>query len=711
MAGASTVADVRRRGRHSAPRDADWSSHHRPDIQGLRAVAVGLVVADHVLGWPGGGFIGVDVFFVISGFLITGLLVRERATTGRISFRTFYARRVRRLLPAALVTLAVTAVVASLVFLGGRVQETLTDVLWAAFFGANIHFAVQGTDYFAQSAAPSMVQHFWSLSVEEQFYLLWPALVVLAFALPLAAARRRGVLVLAVLGTVTVASFAWSLYATATSPATAYFSTFTRAWELGVGALIAVSVTRLQRLPASARAVLAWCGLAGVLASAVLIDEQTPFPGSAAALPVVSAGMLVAWGDTPGGPGARWALGSRPAGFLGAISYSLYLWHWPVLVLAGAALAPGSPVIAVGVIALSLVLASISHYCIEQPVLHTGWLLSRRPVDDARARRVFFQARTVALATVVAGSVATCALVVVAPGGGDEVDATAAAGRTSLAAATDRPDTLTVLQQDIRVAASATVWPADLDPALDELPDYLTDQWAAGCLHVDEDNVDDCRYGDPDAEQSVVVLGDSFAAAWLPALRTALDPAAWSVQSLTLGQCPNINATTTLFGEVFEACVDHREWAIDRILEERPTMVVLTHSWTAPLLDQSADRTQVFREGLTDVVQRIQESGAEVVLVGAPPGSESLQDCPTSLNGPADCVRGPADTYATQRATEDQVAADTGARAIDPEQWFCAEGRCPTYVDRTPVYADGLHVTAEYAERIGPELVAELLRP
>jgi peptidoglycan/LPS O-acetylase OafA/YrhL len=713
MTGATTLADACRPEPPAAHgTEPPAKDHFRPDIQGLRAVAVALVVAAHVTGWPAGGFIGVDVFFVISGFLITGLLVRERSRSGRISFRGFYVRRARRLLPAAFTTLAATTAAAYFVFLSGRFQETVTDVVWAALFGANVHFAIQGTDYFEATAAPSMVQHFWSLAVEEQFYLVWPALILVAFAIPTVGGRRRAASLWLLLGAVTAASFAWSLHATSTSPTTAYFSTFTRAWELGVGALVAVSATQLHRLPAPLRAALAWTGLAVVLASAFVIHDGTPFPGSAAALPVLGSALLLAWGGAPGGPGGRWVLGSAPAGFVGAISYSLYLWHWPVVVVAGVLLTPDAPSTYAVVLAVSLALATVSYHCIEQPVLHSGWLLPDRPARSDRSRTVFRRARRVALGAALVAT-ATVVAVVVVPrddGGDAQVAAARAAAQANAAAEADGQPALTPLQQDIQAATFAPEWPADLDPGLDEMPDYLTKQWAEGCLHITEKNVDECRWGDPDAPLSLAVLGDSFAAAWVPGLRQELVPDGWSVQSLTFGLCPNITTLTLFEGEPFEACVEHREWALEHILENPPTVVVMTHAWRAQL-ERGADRRTLYTDGLTEIVRRVQASGAQVVILGAPPGSESLQTCPTSLNGPQDCLRGPADTFFPQLESEREVAAATGARAIDPEPWFCVDGLCPTFVGNIPVYGDGQHLTAEYARRIAPEVTSAILRP
>ncbi|MGY2130538.1 acyltransferase family protein [Blastococcus sp. SYSU DS0617] len=686
------------------------------DIEGLRAVAVGLVLADHVLGWPGGGFIGVDVFFVISGFLITGLLVRERERTGRISFRAFYVRRARRLLPAAVATLAATTLAAWLLFVGGRFWDTVTDVLWALFFSANIHFAQLGTDYFQQTAAPSPVQHFWSLAVEEQFYLLWPVLILLVFAIP--AGRgvlgrrtvRLGLVVLAV----STASFLWSLHATAESPSTAYFSTFTRAWELGLGALVAVSLARLDRVPPRLRAALGWAGLTGVLGSAFLITSADPFPGSLAALPVLSAVLVVAFGAAPGGPGTRWALGSPPARFLGRISYSLYLWHWPVAVVCWSVLGTEAAVTAPVALALSLALATVSYYAIEQPVLESRWLVGgRRSPLRPGAAETLRRGRTVAAAAAAATVLAAAALTVAFPPG--QLDARTVAAADAVLQAADQPqggvDGADPFAREIATAASLLSWPEQLQPGLDELPAYLEEQWSDGCFDVGEWNVEQCRFGAVEAPRRAVVLGDSIAGAWLPGLRAGLEPQGWSVQTLTMGQCPNIDAPTLYRKRPFTECAEHREWALELIAATRPDLVILSDTYDTELADASADKEEVWRAGLTRVVQRLQASGARVVLLTAPPSGANLQTCATALNGPADCLESPPGRFRTQVALEADVARSTGAAHVDPERWFCAGGLCPAVVGDTPVFADGLHMTAEYARKIGEDVVAAVLAP
>jgi peptidoglycan/LPS O-acetylase OafA/YrhL len=697
-------------GQPPAPRPAEPPHRFRADVEGLRAVAVGLVLLDHVLGRPSGGFVGVDVFFVISGFLITGLLVRERERTGRISFRAFYVRRARRLLPAAVATLAATSLAAWLLFLGGRVQETLTDAVWALFFGANVHFAQQGTDYFQQTAAPSPVQHFWSLAVEEQFYVVWPLLILGVAAVAGAGGawspRRGRLLLAAVVLVVVAASFAWSLHATAASPTTAYFSTSTRAWELGVGALVAVTASRLRRLPEALRAVLAWTGLAGVLVSAAVITSADPFPGSVAALPVLSTALLVAFGDARGGPGTRWVLGSGPARFLGRISYSLYLWHWPVVVFTVAVLGPDTWTTAVVAIVLSLVLATVSWAVVEQPVLHSGWLLPGRrpPGAAATAARVRRRGRLVAAGTATVLVVGGAGLTLAFPPGRLDDRAVAAADAAARAATGGDP-----LTREITASASLVAWPEDLRPSLEELPGYLEEQWSGGCFDVGDWNADRCVFGDADAPHSAVLLGDSVAGAWLPGLRSAMEPQGWSIQTLTMGQCPNVDAVTLYQGRPFTECAEHREWALDLIDRTRPELVVLSHTYDTQLADPEADKAAVWAEGLTSVVQRIQQSGARVVVLTAPPSGANLQTCATTVSTPADCVQAPPRRFLQQVAVEEDVAAATGATHVDPERWFCVDDLCPSVVGTTPVYADGLHMTREYAERIAPEVGAAVL--
>ena len=341
-----------------------------------------LVLASHAsIPFLTGGYVGVDVFFVISGFLITGLLLSD-AAKGSVSLTKFYSRRALRILPAATVVIIATDIASAVILNPFRARQVLDDSLWASFFAANIKFGRDGTDYFSQ-ADTSPLQHFWSLAVEEQYYLIWPALLALTvFVGPALWARLRGTRrslrqrgplprgrIAAVLGVLFVASLAWSIQQTAQEPTAAYFSTLTRAWELILGALLAVCVPYLGLLPETVRAVLGWAGLAGIALAAVLFDETTPFPGSAALLPTVATAAVLAGGALAPRYGANRLLERQPLRFTGDISYSLYLWHWPLLIL-GAAYAGHELRIRQNLllVAVAFALATMSYYWIENPV-------------------------------------------------------------------------------------------------------------------------------------------------------------------------------------------------------------------------------------------------------------------------------------------------------------------------------------------------------
>lgn len=347
-------------------------SDRRADIQALRAVAALLVVLFHL--WPGslsGGYIGVDVFFVISGFLITSHLLREAGSGGSIRLGRFWARRARRLLPSALLVLAATAILTWIFVPEIYFEQYFTGIAASALYVENWSLARDAVDYLAEDNTASPSQHYWTLSAEEQFYLVWPLLVVagLRAARGLGLPARRAVF--AVLATCTVLSFGYALHATAVRPEQAFFITPTRAWEFGIGALLTFAIPAIRRrLSASAGAALAWAGLAIILACAVQFDADTAMPGTAAIFVVTGAGLfIVSRTSIP----ARWApdrvLDLRPIQVTGDISYALYLWHWPLIILMPFIQGhPNGQRTLVGILVLTFVLAAFSTYGVENPI-------------------------------------------------------------------------------------------------------------------------------------------------------------------------------------------------------------------------------------------------------------------------------------------------------------------------------------------------------
>jgi peptidoglycan/LPS O-acetylase OafA/YrhL len=658
-----------------------------------------LVVLGHLTGWPRGGFVGVDVFFVVSGFLITGLLVSERERSGQISLRHFYARRVRRLMPAGVLALVVTDVVAALLLVPSRAHATVVDSLWALGFLANVHFATLGTDYFSLTRPPSAVQHYWSLSVEEQFYLVWPFLVLATYALarrlrghrnpPAAApavgarARRaaaatrwrgpvrpvghRALTVLLAVGT--AASLAWSVVHTAHAPAAAYFSTTARAWELGAGALLALLAPRP----------LAWLGpvgLAGLGVAAVVITPHTAVPGYALVLPVAATvALLATCGE---GPVPRLALSNPPIRYVGRISYSLYLWHWPVIVLA-AALPGGTSAAAKALeLALALLLSVASYHLVEEPF--------RRRRGAARLS-VLAPAYAAVLVVVLA---ATWFATRPAPAPGRPPVAAPTAG-ASAAASAAASSVRSQLLADVRAALGRHRFPPDLDAQLADSgsPEWLHDK----CLDVSAKNDRACTYGT--GPKDAALLGDSVAVSWLPALRRAAALQGYRLHVLTRRQCANLR------GYVSPNCTKHQEWVLSQVRQIRPALVILSSRYEGPV------DVQQWQDGTRRMLETIAPYVGRSVVLAPPPESGNLQACYTRLADLQDCTA-PLSRRWQDYAAAEQRAAQGRATFVDPRAWFCADARCPAVIAGTPVMFDGRHLTAAYAARLAPLVSAAL---
>ncbi len=576
-----TVGSMRRRSRDGSARPPLPQLVDRGDIQGLRGLAVLLVVLDHA-NVPGlaGGYVGVDVFFVLSGYLISSILLREATVTGRVSLVGFYARRARRILPAATVVLVTTAVAATLIVSFVRADLIRKDVLWSAFFAANIHFGQQGTDYFAADLPPSPVQHYWSLAVEEQFYLVWPVLLIVVLTLGagrgradgLEAVRSRIPVLTAIVAGICLGSLAWSVQLTSDAPVSAYFSTLARAWELGVGALLALCGNALARVHRHAGTALSWIGLAAILGAAVSYDAQTAFPGWMALVPVLGTAMVLVAGASGAPVGAAGLLCARPLRGLGDVSYSFYLWHWPMLILA-AAYAGRRLVLFENLVVLSVALAAAvaTYHAVENP-MRRARLLHRRP----RSTLLLWPA---ALAAVLACSVWTTTQIQ------QEQEAAAAGYRNvdlSQVPASERvPRTTSVVHNTVADALDRATLDSPLPfPLGQDLTTLADDRWdgAHQCAaRPDDTSSAICPVGDTTATRSVVLLGDSHANMWLPALDQVGQRAGFRVVPIIKFGCSPVDIPLydRDMGGFYDQCEEWRDWALDQVRALDPEAVVV----------------------------------------------------------------------------------------------------------------------------------------
>ncbi|WP_104082542.1 acyltransferase family protein [Cryobacterium sp. Y11] len=706
----------------------------RGDIEGLRALAVIVVIFDHLLGWPSGGFIGVDIFFVISGFLITSLLLKEHARTGRISLVDFYRRRIRRILPVSLLVLVVTVVVGFLLLPANRAMNTLWDGIYSALFVANWRFAFVGTDYLQATNAVSPLQHYWSLAVEEQFYFVWPFLLIIIFAL---AGRRVNISARALIATVavttgviTVAFLAWSFVETSTSSAIAYFSTGARAWELGIGALLAAAAPGIARLPARVRPVLAWLGLGLIVASLVLISRDSPFPAPWALLPVAGSALVIAAGI--GSPEQRlvFPLTNPVSRYLGKISYSLYLWHFPVVILLAVIFATDSPIYLPLALVLMLALSVFSFHFVEDPIRHSLWLETSHTRQRERMRRpVRTRDSRNAVAWVGALVVITPVLVSVSFVATKSRPTSDAAGAAPIGAgATDTPPTspaeaptlLSTRQSAITAALRAAAWP-ETTPAFDALGDNSgAPEWVDdNCLSVSEKNAAGCIYGDPAAPKTAVLLGDSMAISYMPAIRAALEPLGFNVRSLTMFSCPAINisvAAKSASDASAAKCDDHHAWVYDEVATISPDLVIMS-SLAGSIVrlasgNEGAAALAEWQTATNTTITALQGMTDQVAVLAPPPASTSFAECKTLTSSPADCSYSPSSLYQKVIAAEQTAVTAVGefARYVNVVPWLCVDGACPAFIDNTPVFFDGQHFVREASSQLGP-LLAEALFP
>jgi peptidoglycan/LPS O-acetylase OafA/YrhL len=685
----------------------------RPDIEGLRALAVLSVLVFHLsAAFLPGGFIGVDVFLVISGFLITAHLVREHQTAGRISLARFYARRALRIVPAATATLIATAV--AIWQLSPRLDrdDFGGDIVAATVYGVNWRLAERSVDYLAAQVGLSPIQHFWSLSVEEQYYLFWPLLLVVAGAVAgKKIGSRRSQLAMAVAGVLVVAaSLGWTLATVREQDASAYFVTTTRLWELGAGALLALVTFRLRR---SVAFVVGAVSLPLLLASFVLLDGGQGWPTAWTLVPIgATIGLLAAGRSGFGLPSDR-LLALPPLVWVGGLSYSLYLWHWPITVFAKQLTDRRGGAYVAGVLILSFALAWLTKILIEDPIRFSPWL-------RAKARRGIAVGVVGALASFMAGvavmSLHVSAMPVEKPEQRDVVGAAifeTPISRTSVA--------------DLRESRMP------FTPAPDDAEDDRPVAYDMDCQQQNarSSEVKQCTFGDRRAARAWLMVGDSKIMQWLPALDRIAAKQHRRLVVITKGGCAfSASKAVGDDGDAYRECNEWNRKALRRVLKVSPEIVLTSQHERFAYPPDDGGRARL-AAGLATRWLELRQSGARVVVIGDnPTPPEDVVECvaehprrvgtcafelddgtqDTGIRAQRQAIRatGGSQVDADGRVTRGR---DRGLALVDLIGAICPPqlSKCPAVIGHVLLYRDETHLSATYVETLEP-IIARALR-
>ena len=605
-------------------------------IQGLRAVAAILVTVFHARLVPG-GFIGVDIFYVISGYLITGLILREIEKTGTLDLRSFYQRRIKRLLPTSVFVLFVTAIFAWILFPPITRDALGRDLFAAAAYISNYLFAWWQNDYQNLNATPSPFIHYWSLAVEEQFYLVWPLFILFL-------ARYGKKVIFAGIAITTLLSLLFSIYLTQVAPIWAFYSLPTRAWELGFGALLLFLPETKKKIR-----ILPWLGFFGIAISSFNFNENTAFPGKNALVPVLATVFLMAsikyWP-----PLFNDLANSRLSQWLGAISYPLYLWHWPALVLPSSAM--GRPLRFYErflCILLTIVLAHYTSKYVEEPLRHKNF----------------------APRTIYKGAAYTTAVSLVA---GVLISFTSSSIITTKGEVSYQFDLVQVMEK----------------PAV----------YGDGChVNYGETKSGYCTYGDKESSSTIVLYGDSHAAQWFPTLEKMATERGFKLVSLTKSACPAVDAKRPDQGAFkMVHCTKWRENSIKRIAEIQPLAVITSSFQYFTPANSSISRAQWWNEGQRKLLKGLRGSTNNLIYISDTP--RPLRDIPNCLAS--------RDSKVCDSTERSKVSVIRGFDVINPNPWLCSS-YCPAIVEGTVAYRDASHISVDMSLKLLPKLEAALI--
>ncbi len=651
-----------------------------------------------------GGFVGVDVFFVVSGFLITGLIIRELESSGSLSLSRFYARRARRLLPAAVLTTLGTLLLTYFFLPQIRWNGVGRDATWASLYVLNWRYSALAIDYLASEESASPLQHYWSLAVEEQFYLAWPLFLVIAWWISGKLGLRSRTALMVPVAAVTLISFTSSVVSTVSEPRSAYFVSNTRLWELAVGGGLAIAAPLILRLPKPAAEGLAWGGLLGIGWAATQFGAATPFPGYAALLPVLATAAVLAAG-VPGHPlSSSILLEHRSLVAIGGLSYSLYLWHWPILITANALVedlsVPGNLLF----VLVSLAMAWLSSVLVEQPIRKMATFVS--PPIKGLALGV-----TMTLIGLGAGF----GLLFAIP---DADQAVLALPDGAHGARVDTPapalDNQTLVQE-----TAAAIVPDPLVARLD-----LPDIYAALCHKAVADSSPDPCVSGAKSGPIVAIVGDSHAAQWVPALQAIAQRRGFQLYSYTKSSCPlaDISIGVGQSLKPHEECTQWNLNVLKELFEEiHPDLVLVSSAQWIALLD--ADGQSIGLEeasgkelALAEIESGLESRWAEIIDAGIP--LAVIRDTPRPSFDVAECVGENRQSlqkcaFSREQAMEGNtaqlaVATELHVPVVDVTDWLCSPLVCPAVIDGSLVWRDSHHLTASYSHRLSTVMEDQL---
>lgn len=650
------------------------SPQFRPEIQGVRAVASLLVAVYHV--WLGRVSGGVDVFFVVSGFLITTSLLKQIESDGRVQFVVFWGRLIKRLLPVAVLVLGVV-LVASLLWLPRyRWDATAREILASALYLENWQLAETAVDYLDREDALSPVQHYWALSTQGQFYLLWPLLLSVVAWVASRSQRSVRTVLAGMLGLTFCGSLAFSIYATAVNQPYTYFNSLARIWEFSMGGILVLAIPRLN-FSRTLRFVLGWLGTLLILSCGLILQVSTIFPGYAALWPTVGAALVLLAGIDAHKCSSGRLLGSKPLAALGDISYSFYLWHWPVLVfyreLTGShelGLLEGSLILG-----FSLVLAVVSTRWVEDPARksHYG---KKKP-----GHALLFGLACVLPLLCVTGAWAVYI----------EISSKQESGQTNHdrdypGAASMAPGAETGPRADVPIIPSPL-------RAKKDLPDVYRD----GCHQTLEDSeLLSCTYGAEDAKKTMVLVGGSHSAQWLPALQMIAAEYRWRIVTYTKSSC--LLTATEPAPNVRMACLEWNELLIKKLVSEKPDLVVTTAT--------RSTQKEVVWPSFVARWRDLEKVGIPVLAIRDNPWfGFNVPEC-VEKNGPQSpqCQRARREVLANEPPWLNLADPPKNVHFVDLTDFFCDQTTCFSVIGNVLVYRDKHHFTTAFMRTLTPYL-------